>query len=130
MKVRVRTLRIGSREFRWTAELCGHYDLDRDYHRCVRVRVWGGGKNGRMMRVDLESTEPGPRGGVPDCAYPTPRVVRAIVDYALENGWALGPSVDGTKWGLTPERRYQASGSLTASGACSTFGTDAAAAWS
>lgn len=90
MKVRVRTLLIGSREFRWTAEPCGHYDLDWDYHRCVRVRVWGGGKNGRVLRVDLESTESGPWGGVPDCAYPTPRVVRAIVDYALEHGWNPG----------------------------------------
>lgn len=130
MKVRVRTLRVGSREFRWTAELCGHYDLDRDYHRCVRVRVWGGGKNGRMLRVDLESTEPGPRGGVPDCAYPLPVSCAPSSITPLRTAGPPGPSVDGTKWGLTPERRYQASGSLTASGACSTFDTDAAAAWS
>jgi hypothetical protein len=87
MKIRVRTLRIGAREFKWTAELCGYYDIDRDYHRCVRVRAWGGGKNGRRLRVDLESTAPGAWGGVPDCAYPAPRSVRAIIDYALEHDW-------------------------------------------
>lgn len=87
MKIRVRTLRTGTREFRWTAEVCGHYDIERDYHRCVRVRAWGGGKNGRRLLVDLESTNPGPWGGVPDSSYPTPGAVRAIIDYALVNGW-------------------------------------------
>jgi hypothetical protein len=87
MKTRLRTLRVGPREFRWTAELCGFYDIERNYHRCVRVRVWGGGKNGCTLRADLESTSPGPWGGVPDSSYPTPRIVRAIVDYALNHGW-------------------------------------------
>lgn len=87
MKIRLRRLRIGTREFRWTAEPCGFHDIRQDYHRCVRVRVWGGGKNGRMLRVDLESTDPGPWGGVPDSAYPAPNIVRAIVDYALDHGW-------------------------------------------
>jgi hypothetical protein len=87
MKIRVRTLHIGAREFRWAAELCPYYDLERDYHRCVRVRVWGGGKNSRKLCTDLESTDPGPWGGVPDSSYPTPQVVRMLIDYALEHGW-------------------------------------------
>jgi hypothetical protein len=87
MKIRVRTLRIGAAEFKWTAELCGYCDLGRDYHRCVRVRVWGGGKNSRKLCADLESASPGPWGGVPDSSYPTPSVVRSLVDYALEHGW-------------------------------------------
>jgi hypothetical protein len=45
---RIRTLRIGATEFRWTAEL--HDPL------LVRLRVWGGGKNGCMLRADLTSS--------------------------------------------------------------------------
>jgi hypothetical protein len=87
MRIRVRTLRIGTREFRWTAQACGYYDVESDYHRCVRVRAWGGGKNGCRLRADLESTDPGLWGGVPDASYPTPLAVRAIIDHALVNGW-------------------------------------------
>ena len=101
MSIRMRTLRIGAREFRWTAELCGHYDLDWVYHRCVRVRVWGGGKNGRRLLVDLQSTDPGAWGGVPDSAHPTPGCVRAIIDYALEHGW--DPTVVGGRHELGSE---------------------------
>jgi hypothetical protein len=28
-----------------------------------------------------------PRGDAPDIAYPTPGVVRAIIEYALDHGW-------------------------------------------
>jgi len=54
----------------------------------VLIRVWGGGKNGQMLLADLESTAPpGPWGGVGDTSFPTPRDIRAIIDYALEHGW-------------------------------------------
>ena len=93
MKIRMRTLRAGSREFKWTAEVCWYRDVKLEDRRCVRVRVWGGGKNGCMLLADLESTSSGPWGGVPDSSYPTPRDVRAITDYALEHGW--GPAAIG-----------------------------------
>ena len=35
--------------FRWTAQLCGFTGPGLDCHRCVRVRVWAGGKNGRVL---------------------------------------------------------------------------------
>jgi hypothetical protein len=81
MSTRIRTLRIGTTEFKWTAEL--HDPLS------VRLRVWGGGKNGRMLRADLASAgEAGLLwGDSPDIAYPTPSVVRAIIEYALDHGW-------------------------------------------
>ena len=80
MKTRIRTLRIGAAEFVWTAELCPP--------RCVRVRVWGDGKNGCMLRADLSSTaDAGLWGDDPDAAYPTPGVVRAIIEYGLGHGW-------------------------------------------
>ena len=72
MRSRLRTLRIGAREFRWTAQLCSFTHPGLDYHRCVRVRVWGGGKNGRVLRADLASVNQGPWAGVPDSSYPTP----------------------------------------------------------
>ena len=80
MRLRLRTLRIGAAEFKWTAELCPP--------RCVRVRVWGGGKNGRRLVVDLAASgDPGSWGDDPDAAYPTPRVVRALIEHALDHGW-------------------------------------------
>jgi hypothetical protein len=87
MRGRLRTLRIGAREFRWTAQLCGFTDPRLDYHRCVRVRVWEGGKNGRVLPADLASVNQGPWADVPDSSYPTPGAVRATIDYALDHGW-------------------------------------------
>lgn len=84
----MRTLRIGDARFAWTARLF-HHDDGTDCYRCVRLRVWGGGKNSRVLSVDLLSTsEPGPWGRcTTDTAYPTPRDVRAVIDHALQHGW-------------------------------------------
>ena len=77
---------MDSVEFKWTAELCPP--------RCARLRVWGAGKNGCMLRVDLASSaDSGLWGDDPDAAYPTPGVVRTIAEYALEHGW--NPAVVG-----------------------------------
>lgn len=77
MTTRIRTLRTCAAEFKWTAELCRP--------RCARVRVWGSGKNGCILRADLASTvDAGLWGDDPDAAYPTPGVVRAIIEYALD----------------------------------------------
>jgi hypothetical protein len=97
MRTRIRTLRIGAAEFKWTAQLCPP--------RCARVRVWGGSKNGCKLLVDLTSVEEaGLWGDDPDAAYPAPGVVRAIVDHALYHGWdpvaAGGRCVVGTDTGL------------------------------
>jgi hypothetical protein len=100
VKSRMRTLWIGLAEFRWAGEI-SHYDSGTDCHRCVRLRVWGGGKNGRVLRADLLSTtEPGPWGRcVTDDAYPTPGVVRKVVEYALDHGWT--PTTIGGRFPLT-----------------------------
>jgi len=81
MSTRIRTLRIGATEFQWTAGL--HEPL------LVRLRTWGGGKNGSMLRADLASSGDAGMlwGDAPDIAYPTPRVVRTIIEYALDHGW-------------------------------------------
>jgi hypothetical protein len=93
MRTRLRTLRIGAREFRWTAQISGFTGPGSGYHRCVRVRAWGGGKNGRALSADLASVDPGPWDGAPDSSYPTPGAVRAIIDHALHHGW--DPAVTG-----------------------------------
>jgi hypothetical protein len=109
MKLRLRTLRIGETEFRWTAELC-HYDSGSDCYRCVRVRVWGDGKNSQVLRADLRSTsEPGPWGRcTTDVAFPTPGAVRKLIDYAQVQGWK--PSTKGDRFVLDPCGDWDLSG--------------------
>jgi hypothetical protein len=88
VRERLRRLRVGEREFVWTARI-GHVPGERDCHRCIRLRVWGGGKNSRVLEADLLSKT----WGLPwsacatDGAYPGSGDVRAVIDYALERGW-------------------------------------------
>ncbi|GAA4582569.1 hypothetical protein GCM10023194_17660 [Planotetraspora phitsanulokensis] len=88
VKTRIRTLRIGDQVFAWTGRV-GHTTGDGACRRYVRLRVWGGGKNGRPLQADLLSTfEGGPWGYcATDTAFPTPRDVRVVVDHALASGW-------------------------------------------
>lgn len=88
MKTRLRVLRVGNRRCAWTAAI-GHVQGDSDCHRVIRLRVWGSGKNGRVLQVDLLSKTPsGPWGAcATDGAHPTSRDVRAVVEYALAHGW-------------------------------------------
>lgn len=88
VKTRLRVLRVGNRRCAWTAAI-GHVQGDSDCHRVIRLRVWGSGKNGRVLQVDLLSKTPsGPWGAcATDGAYPTSRDARAVVEYALAHGW-------------------------------------------
>jgi hypothetical protein len=113
MRGKLRTLRIGAREFRWTAQLCGFTGPGLDCHRCVRVRVWGGGKNRRVLRAELASVNPGPWAGVPDSSYPAPGAVRAIVDHASVTDGTLPPPAGIMSSRLGPDWRFRASASLT-----------------
>jgi hypothetical protein len=103
LRLRLRSLWIGDGRYRWTAELSWHRDAGLEFHRCVRVRVWGNGKNSQVLSADLISASaPGPWGsGVTDVAFPTPKDVRAIVDYALAQGW--DPAVVGGRFELRPD---------------------------
>jgi hypothetical protein len=69
----------------------GHVPGEGDCYRGIRLRVWGTGKNSRALQVDLISTTPsGPWGAcAADWAYPASQDVRAVIDYALEQGWKL-----------------------------------------
>ncbi|MEV0808850.1 hypothetical protein [Micromonospora sp. NPDC050200] len=88
MRTRLRRLRVGGREFTWRAVIC-HVPGELDCHRGIRLRVWAGGKTSRPLQVDLVSRAwPAPWGAcASDNAYPQPHDVRAIIVFALANGW-------------------------------------------
>ncbi len=98
MRTRLRHLRHGSRVFTWRAEI-HHVRGDRDWHRCIRVRVWGTGKAGQALQADLLSLFVGPWGCAADGSYPTPADVRALILYGLRSGW--DPARRGGTFALT-----------------------------
>ena len=91
---RLRRMQIDGRAFAWRAEI-RYVRGSADDHRCIRVRCWGAGKTSQALEADLLSpTWPAPCGtcsidGVwaTDDAHPTPRDIRALIDYALDHGW-------------------------------------------
>ncbi|WP_106396584.1 hypothetical protein [Actinocorallia populi] len=88
MRTRLRKLHAHGREYVWRAQIL-HVQGEGDCHRCIRVRIWGAGKNSRALQVDLLSKAWGTPWGAcaTDNAYPEPRHIRAIIDYALSQGW-------------------------------------------
>lgn len=84
----MRRLQVGGRACTWTAAIRCVPGED-DCYRGIRLRVWGAGKKGRVLQVELLSrTPPGPWGAcATDGAYPTSEDVRAIVEYGLAHGW-------------------------------------------
>ncbi|MEU4251700.1 hypothetical protein AB0F15_30220 [Amycolatopsis sp. NPDC026612] len=112
MRTRLRTLRIGERDFTWRATI-GHVAGDGvDLHRCVRVRVWGDGKNGRALEADLlsKAMSVGWTPAATDGSYPVPADVRRLVEHALTLGWDPGAR-GGTCW-LTEEHGLELPGFL------------------
>src|SRR5688572_28628628 len=88
MRTRLRHVRVDARTFVWRAEI-RHVQGSGDCHRCIRVRAWGAGKTGQALQADLLSLSwPAPWGACAgDGAYPSPSDVRAVIGYALDNGW-------------------------------------------
>ncbi|MFY1691047.1 integrase [Plantactinospora sp. WMMB782] len=89
MRSRLRRLHAHDRQFTWTARI-DRVRTGEGWRRCVRVRVWGAGKNSRALQVDLLSPAPRSAWGDPaatDGAYPEPKHVRAVIDHALGHGW-------------------------------------------
>jgi hypothetical protein len=102
---RLRKLQIGDHTFAWTAEI-GHLQGQRDCHRCIRLRVWGDGKNSRPLQVDLLSTTwSAPYGCATDSAYPTPADVKTVIVQALRSGWQ--PAVKGGVFLLTEQEHAE-----------------------
>ncbi|BCJ57612.1 integrase [Micromonospora endophytica] len=107
MRSRLRKLHIDGREFTWKADIRCVSGPDGRLHRCIRIRVWGAGKNGRALQVDLtekpysaptvasgdQYVETDVHGSGETCPFPTAADVRVLVRYGLITGWtpeALG----------------------------------------
>ena len=93
MRERLRRLHIDGREFVWKAAI-RHVPGEGDCHRGIRLRVWGSGKNGRILQADLLSKSwPAPWGAcATDDAYPTPakRPANSRLDtHKLQQAFAL-----------------------------------------
>src|SRR5262245_27056759 len=88
---RLRRLNARGREFAWKAEI-RHAAGASDCHRCIRLRIWGAGKNSRTHQVDLLSKSWGSPWGTcaTDGAYPTSQDVRSVVAYGLAPWHPLG----------------------------------------
>jgi hypothetical protein len=80
MGTRLRTLHLGARDFVWRSAI-RYVPGEGGCLRSVRLRVWGEGKTSRVLQADLFPATPS------DSWHPTPRDVRAVVEYALEHGW-------------------------------------------
>jgi hypothetical protein len=113
MRGRLRTLRIGAREFRWTARLCGFTDPGVGYRRCVPVRVRGGRKNGRVLLADLMSFTRGhgPASRIPPIPLLVPCAPSSTTP-SITVG-TLRPPAGIMKSRLAPVWRFPASTSLT-----------------
>lgn len=112
MRTRLRRLRVGERDFTWRATI-GHGDGDGvDSHRCVRVRVWGAGKNSRALEADLLSTamSVGWTPAATDGSYPTPADVRCLAEHALTLGW--DPDAVGGTFRITERHGWELPGFL------------------
>ena len=92
MRTRLRTLRVGEQTFTWRAAIGQVAGDGTDRHRCVRVRVWGAGKNGRALEADLlsKATSVGWTPAATDGSYPAAADVRFLVEHALTLGWDPG----------------------------------------
>lgn len=94
MRSRLRKLHIDGREFTWKADIRDAPGPDGRHHRCIRVRVWGAGKNGRALQADLTEW-PLPASWEEKYPYPTAENVRALATYAMVFGW-MPEAVGGT----------------------------------
>jgi hypothetical protein len=94
MRSRLRRLHIDDREFTWKADIRAVRGPDGRHHRCIRVRVWGAGRNGRALQADLVE-RPLPAAGEETYPYPSAENVRALIGYGIRAGW-MPDAVGGT----------------------------------
>jgi hypothetical protein len=86
MKSRLRKLHIEGREYVWKADVRTAAGPDRRRRRCVRIRIWGGGKNGCVLQADV-TERPRPAQDGDAYPYPTADDVRALIAHGLRTGW-------------------------------------------
>ena len=114
MRSRLRKLHLDGREFTWKADIRSVAGPEGLLHRCIRLRVWGAGKNGRALQVDLAEPHPSAsavasghryvetdvQGSGERYSFPTSADVRALVLHGLSAGWR--PETVGGTFHVTP----------------------------
>ena len=90
MRERLRRLHVEGREYTWRAEI-RRVPGPRE----VRLRVWGAGKNGQALQVDLNPADP-----ADEWLYPTATDVCALIRTGLAQGWQ--PTLRGGTFTLPP----------------------------
>ena len=112
MRTRLRRLRAGDRDYTWWAAIGSVRGDGVDLHRCVRVRVWGAGKNGRALEADLlsQATSVGWTPAATDGSYPASGDIRRLVAHARALGW--DPDARGGTFRLAEEHGLELPGFL------------------
>ncbi|GGO22289.1 hypothetical protein GCM10011576_41430 [Micromonospora parathelypteridis] len=122
MRSRLRKLHIDGREFTWKAAIRSASGPDGRLHRCIRLRVWGSGKNGRVLQADLTElpssaptaasgyayVETDVHGSGETYPFPTAADVRVLVCYGLSAGWT--PQASGGTFQVTPAAELELPG--------------------
>ena len=98
MKSRLRTLHADGREYAWKADVRAAPGPDGRRHRCIRIRVWGGGKTGCALQADVTQRLL-PAQTQERYPYPTAADVRALIDHGLRAGWV--PATRGGTFQIT-----------------------------
>lgn len=112
MRNRLRTLRARAHSYTWRATIGSVRGDGVDLHRCVRVRVWGAGRNSLALEADLlsKATSVGWTPADTDGSYPSAADVRRLVEHALAAGW--DPGALGGTFRLTEEHGLELPGFL------------------
>jgi hypothetical protein len=88
MRERLRRLHVDDRAFTWKADIRAARGADGRRHRYIRVRVWGAGKNSRVLQADLREVPNPAAPGETTYEYPSAAIVRKLVTWGLAAGWA------------------------------------------
>jgi hypothetical protein len=100
VKSRLRKLHIDGWEYTWKADVRAAPGPDGRRHRCIRIRVWGGGKTSCALQADVIENF---RLGQTEESYPYPAAadVGVLIDYGLRAGWV--PAAPGGTFQITSE---------------------------
>lgn len=98
MRARLRKLHIDGREYTWKADVRAAPGPDGRRHRCIRIRVWGGGKTGCALQADVTERSH-PAAAEESYPYPAAADVRALIDHGLRAGWV--PATRGGTFQIT-----------------------------
>lgn len=76
-------MHVDGRTYTWRAVITAATGPDGGYHRLIRLRVWGAGKNGQALQADLVERYDGPE----TYPYPAAEDLRALIRHGLRVGW-------------------------------------------